>query len=89
MKVALQHGAENNPTKATVESVLPGVHQQFTNLHLEINRVRSGIDDLKKEIGVTGMCVLVVVDFIFKFANTFCCFLLLSFDRGTNERSTE
>jgi Transcriptional activator of glycolytic enzymes len=43
---ALAVGDENNPTKASVESVLPGVHQQFTNLHHEINRVKVGVDDL-------------------------------------------
>lgn len=39
MKNALQEGEANDPTKATVESVLPGVHQQFVNLHHEMNRV--------------------------------------------------
>jgi hypothetical protein len=46
MRRALAVGDKNNPTKASVESVLPGVHQQFTNLHHEINRVKLGIDDL-------------------------------------------
>jgi hypothetical protein len=46
MRSALAVGEENNPTKASVESVLPGVHQQFTNLHHEINRVKVGVDDL-------------------------------------------
>ena len=39
----------HGPAKATVESVLPGVHQQFTNLYTEINRVRLAIAELKAE----------------------------------------
>jgi hypothetical protein len=50
MKTALVEGEENSPMKATVESVLPGVHQQFSNLHHEINRVRSGITDMSDHI---------------------------------------
>lgn len=47
MRGALVKGDEENPRKATVESVLPGVHQQFTNLYHEISRVRNAVDDLK------------------------------------------
>jgi hypothetical protein len=55
MKKALQHGKENDPTKATVESVLPGVHQQFINLYHEIGRVKDGVDELKETAsGITG-----------------------------------
>ena len=56
MRMALQEGEENNPRKATVESVLPGVLQAFTNLHHEIDRVRVGIDELKAaaHLGITG-----------------------------------
>jgi Transcriptional activator of glycolytic enzymes len=50
MRTALVEGEENSPIKATVESVLPGVHQQFSNLHHEINRVRSGITDMSDQI---------------------------------------
>ena len=56
MKKALIEGAENDPTKASMESVLPGVHQHFANLHHEINRVRERVDELK-EVGhsaITG-----------------------------------
>jgi hypothetical protein len=52
MRKALEVGEANNPRKATVESVLPGVHQQFTNLHHEVNRVRSGVHELKQEFGI-------------------------------------
>ena len=56
MRKALQEGEENNPRKTTVESVLPGVLQSFTNLHHEIDRVRVGIDELKAaaHLGITG-----------------------------------
>jgi hypothetical protein len=50
MKTALVEGEENSPMKATVKSVLPGVHQQFSNLHHKINRVRSGITDMSDQI---------------------------------------
>jgi hypothetical protein len=46
MKKALVEGEANSPMKATVESVLPGVHQQFSNLHTEIIKVKAGIDDV-------------------------------------------
>jgi hypothetical protein len=46
MKKALVEGETNSPMKATVESVLPGVHQQFSNLHTEIIKVKAGIDDV-------------------------------------------
>jgi hypothetical protein len=51
MRAVLMQGEENNPAKATVESVLPGVHQQFTNLYNEVNRVRLAIAELKEEAG--------------------------------------
>jgi hypothetical protein len=46
MKKALVEGEANSPIKATVESVLPGVHQQFTNIHNEIIKVKAGVDDV-------------------------------------------
>jgi hypothetical protein len=62
MKKALVEAEENDPTKASVESVLPGVHQQFTNLHHEIKRMRLGMDEFMDEFkeaakgNVTGKC---------------------------------
>jgi hypothetical protein len=47
MKRALLVGEQNDPTKASMECVLPGVHQQFTNLHHEIHRIGDRIDQLK------------------------------------------
>jgi hypothetical protein len=38
-KKALQEVEGNDPTKATLDTVLPGVHRQFSNLHNEITRV--------------------------------------------------
>ena len=58
MKKALRDGEANDPTKATVESVLPGVHQQFANLNHEMNRMRVSLEALKElssSEGVTGM----------------------------------
>lgn len=49
MKAALQKGQEESPLKATIESVLPGVHDHFVNLHHEINRVRKSVDSLVDE----------------------------------------
>ena len=43
MKEALHESEQNNPTKASVESVLPGVHLQFANLNNEIGCVHVGL----------------------------------------------
>jgi hypothetical protein len=40
MEIALAVGESNNPTKATVDSVLPGVHQQFCNVLNEMKTIR-------------------------------------------------
>jgi hypothetical protein len=58
MKKALVEGEANSPIKATAKSVLPGVHQQFTNLHNEIIKSqgrgqRRGDAD---EAAIPGLC---------------------------------
>jgi hypothetical protein len=60
MEKALQDGEENSPTKATVDSVLPGVYTQFTNLHHEIKRMQDGLQELKGMTrgGIDGTFVL-------------------------------
>jgi hypothetical protein len=45
MKKAMQEVEGNDPTKATIDTVLPGVHKQFSNLHNEITRVRVALED--------------------------------------------
>ena len=46
MEVALEQAEVENPIKATVESVLPGVQLQFTNLHKEVMGCKRVLDDL-------------------------------------------
>ena len=53
MKEALHESEQNNPTKASVESVLPGVHLQFANLNNEIGRVHVGLDEIR--VGINGL----------------------------------
>jgi hypothetical protein len=65
MKKALQEVDGNDPTKATLDTVLPGVHQQFSNLHNEITRVRVALEDWKDSgdfRGVTGKSTTVCRD---------------------------
>lgn len=56
MRTALWVGDDENPLKATIESVLPGVHEQFVNLHHEIGRVQSSVEKLmgQRDGQVTG-----------------------------------
>ena len=83
MKAVLTQGEENNPAKATVESVLPGVHQQFTNLYNEINRVRLAIAELKAEAagaasidGEKEGCCCVLFLLVFSHSPSFVLFLV-------------
>ena len=48
MDKALHEGEQQSPLKATVESVLPGVHQQFVNLHHEVKRVQESLKEIKE-----------------------------------------
>lgn len=50
MAKALHDGEVNSPLKATVESVLPGVHGQFCNLQHEIKRVQDSLKDFKESM---------------------------------------
>jgi hypothetical protein len=79
MRAVLTQGEENNPAKATVESVLPGVHQQFTNLYNEINRVRLAIAELKEEAGSANIDGETEIGFLLCWhlilsSNIHCCF---------------
>ena len=65
MEKALQDGEDNSPIKATVDTVLPGVHQLFVNLHHEIRRVQDSLDGLMESAkgggGIDGNVLVVCV----------------------------
>ena len=67
MKKTLDAAPADDPGRATVETVLPGVHEQFSTVHHGLNLVREDLKQyvnvLKEEIataapaGVTGKLV--------------------------------
>jgi Centromere DNA-binding protein complex CBF3 subunit, domain 2 len=58
MEEELNGSEKESPMKATIESVLPGVQAQFTNLHRDLVEVRRVLDNIydgpKDSGGITG-----------------------------------
>ena len=69
MKDALHFGNAESPMKATMESVLPGVQLQFTNIHRDVLHVRRALDMMSESssssnssgiTGTFGSCLFVL-----------------------------
>jgi hypothetical protein len=83
---ALKVAEEENPIKATVESVLPGVHLQFSNLHREVVQVKELLGGLvdSPDRGITGTLGLLLRPCCEILSNSLGC-LFLSCTRTTDE----
>ena len=86
MKAALRVSDAESPLQATVESVLPGVNQQFTNLHREVVQVKELLGGLvdSPDRGITGTLGLLLRPCFETLSNSLGC-LFLSCARTTDE----
>ena len=75
MAKALHDGELNSPLKATVESVLPGVHGQFCNLQHEIKRVQDSLKDFRESMNAAGRGRTSGVDGSYQHCSYCCCSL--------------
>jgi Centromere DNA-binding protein complex CBF3 subunit, domain 2 len=82
MREALVTAEAENPIKATVESVLPGVQQQITNMHNDIIKVRRLMDEKRDQpaivAGITGTSCCCLLLLYCSLLTLVSCFLLKS-----------